>query len=86
MFPVLLQQHGYRTFFAGKYLNEYYSERVPKGFDSWYGLHGNSIYYNYTLNENGRLKHYQNIYLTDLLVTLNIIQSYFYYNSILSYP
>lgn len=57
-FPARLKQAGYETFFAGKYLNEYYSEQVPVGFDSFFGLHGNSKYYNYTLNENGKLVKY----------------------------
>lgn len=66
-FPVLLQKAGYRTFYAGKYLNEYYSEAVPPGWSDWHGLHGNSKYYNYTLNENGQLVSFTDEYLTDVL-------------------
>lgn len=66
-FPLLLQQAGYRTFYAGKYLNEYYSKEVPPGWDDWHGLHGNSKYYNYTLNENGQIVTFSDEYLTDVL-------------------
>ena len=44
---------GYATYYAGKYLNNYGAEavgglgRVPPGWDQWYGLQGNSKYYNY---------------------------------------
>uniref|UniRef100_W8B4N7 N-acetylglucosamine-6-sulfatase n=1 Tax=Ceratitis capitata TaxID=7213 RepID=W8B4N7_CERCA len=66
--PVLLQTDGdYETFFAGKYLNEYRGERLPPGWTEFYGLHGNSRYYNYTLRENKQNVSYTNTYLTDLL-------------------
>ncbi|XP_037025437.1 N-acetylglucosamine-6-sulfatase-like [Bradysia coprophila] len=67
--PVHLQRNGYETFYAGKYLNEYFSETIPPGWSQWYGLHGNSAYFNYTLNENGVMKKYDNDYLTDVLNT-----------------
>lgn len=70
-FPAQLKANGYRTFYAGKYLNQYRSSDIPAGYDDWYGLHGNSRYYNYTLNENGILRRYGNAerdYLTDVLV------------------
>lgn len=69
-FPVVLQNAGYQTFYAGKYLNEYYSEVVPPGWSRWHGLHGNSKYYNYTLNENGRVVSFIDDYLTDVLVSV----------------
>lgn len=60
--------------FCFSYLSQKYrSKDVPPGFTDWYGLHGNSKYYNYTLNENGVLKHFGNQeqeYLTDVLVSL----------------
>lgn len=55
-------------------IEKYRSTEVPPGYDRWYGLHGNSKYYNYTLNENGVLMHYGNEekeYLTDVLVSIN---------------
>ena len=47
-FAVHAQAAGYTTVFMGKYLNQYHSD-VPKGWDYWYGLEGNSRYYNYTM-------------------------------------
>ena len=71
---------GYKTFFGGKYLNQYGDakvggpQHVPPGWDEWYGLVGNSRYYNYTLSVNGSSeKHgdtYGPDYLTDLLVSM----------------
>ncbi|XP_059142321.1 N-acetylglucosamine-6-sulfatase-like isoform X2 [Physella acuta] len=76
-FPTFLQANGYRTFFAGKYLNEYGSpevggvEHIPPGWDVWNGLVGNSVYYNYTLSADGKAeKHGDNYsvdYLTDVI-------------------
>ncbi|EDV99854.1 GH12546 [Drosophila grimshawi] len=65
--PVLLQNHGYHTFFAGKYLNQFKGAEVPPGWDEFYGLHGNSRYYNYTMRENQQNVSYTDTYLTDLL-------------------
>ncbi|XP_016943515.2 N-acetylglucosamine-6-sulfatase [Drosophila suzukii] len=66
--PHILQQHGYNTFFGGKYLNQYWGAGdVPDGWNHFYGLHGNSRYYNYTLRENSGNVHYESSYLTDLL-------------------
>lgn len=67
-FPALLQTNGYRTFYAGKYLNTYFGNDVPDGYDSFFGLQGNSKYYNYKLNENGVINNYTTEYLTDVLV------------------
>jgi N-acetylglucosamine-6-sulfatase len=61
--PVWLQQAGYHTALIGKYLNEY-GERdpreIPVGWDDWYGGVDPSTYhyFGFTLNENGRLRHY----------------------------
>lgn len=71
-----LQAAGYRTGLVGKYLNGYGVPKsgapnmyIPPGWSEWYG--GTSVeYYNYTLNENGKLVKYGNgpqDYLTDVL-------------------
>src|SRR5688500_3783704 len=61
--PVWLQQAGYHTVHIGKYLNGYPGPNrthVPPGWTEWYGSIDPSTYrfYNYTLNENGRLVTY----------------------------
>jgi N-acetylglucosamine-6-sulfatase len=63
--PVWLQRAGYRTVHLGKYLNGYGRDRstpttIPPGYSEWYGSVDPSTYrfYDYTLNENGRLLAY----------------------------
>jgi N-acetylglucosamine-6-sulfatase len=61
--PVWLQRAGYHTVHVGKYLNGYPGPdrtHVPAGWTEWYGSIDPSTYrfYNYTLNENGRLVSY----------------------------
>ena len=66
---------NYTTFYAGKYLNTYGTrtvggvKRIPPGWDQWYGLVGNSKYYEYTVSNNGVAeKHgsdYHKDYFTD---------------------
>jgi N-acetylglucosamine-6-sulfatase len=61
--PAWLRQAGYQTIHVGKYLNGYGRARpleVPAGWSEWYGSTDPSTYrfYNYTLNENGRLVTY----------------------------
>jgi N-acetylglucosamine-6-sulfatase len=61
--PAWLQKAGYTTVHLGKYLNGYGSARpteVPPGWSEWYGSTDPSTYryYNYTLNENGKLVTY----------------------------
>lgn len=66
----MLQEAGFETFYAGKYLNQYESKKVPVGYDDFHGLHGNSRYYNYTLNENGQTVAYGDApedYLTNVI-------------------
>jgi N-acetylglucosamine-6-sulfatase len=71
-FAVHAQAAGYTTVFMGKYLNQYHSD-VPRGWDYWYGLEGNSRYYNYTIVEKtpGQLtpikRHHNDTYPTDYL-------------------
>ncbi|XP_063710062.1 N-acetylglucosamine-6-sulfatase-like [Culicoides brevitarsis] len=68
-FPTLLKANGYRNFYAGKYLNEFTAKSpVPAGYDAFFGLDGNSKYYDYKLNENGVVKKYKREYLTDVLL------------------
>lgn len=75
-FAVYLKENGYKTFYAGKYLNQYGNQNaggashVPPGWDFWIGLIGNSKYFNYTLSVNGIKKYFSNSYLT------RVIQSY----------
>jgi N-acetylglucosamine-6-sulfatase len=61
--PAWLQQAGYFTVHVGKYLNGYGRQtptHVPAGWSEWYGSIDPTTYrfYNYTLNENGRLVNY----------------------------
>jgi N-acetylglucosamine-6-sulfatase len=63
--PVWLQRAGYGTVHIGKYLNGYGRVRqteVPAGWTEWHGSIDPSTYqfYNYTLNEQGRLIRYGN--------------------------
>lgn len=72
-FATHLKTAGYRTMYAGKYLNQYGREKeggvehVPEGWDWWAGLVGNSRYYNYTLSNNGKAEVHQDNYTTDYL-------------------
>ncbi|XP_072934371.1 N-acetylglucosamine-6-sulfatase-like [Epargyreus clarus] len=77
-FATELSKAGYNTFYAGKYLNEYGvksaggPEVVPPGWSEWHGLVGNSVYYNYTLSNNGVPTHSTDLYLTDIIRDLSI--------------
>ncbi|XP_011500342.1 PREDICTED: N-acetylglucosamine-6-sulfatase-like, partial [Ceratosolen solmsi marchali] len=73
---ILNNELNYKTFYAGKYLNKYGHKNaggvayVPPGWDKWYGLVGNSKYYDYSLSINGVEKKYgskPNNYLTDVI-------------------
>jgi N-acetylglucosamine-6-sulfatase len=68
---VWLQDAGYYTAHLGKYLNGYGRPDptdIPPGYDEWRGSVDPSTYrfYDYTLNENGRLVTYESIYQADL--------------------
>jgi N-acetylglucosamine-6-sulfatase len=60
--PAWLQKAGYRTALIGKWLNGYGARdahgEVPAGFDTWRGLLDVSAYdyYNFVMNQNGKLK------------------------------
>jgi N-acetylglucosamine-6-sulfatase len=56
-FATMLHAAGYRTVFAGKYLNGYPFGRgpyTPPGWDTFYGFDKAANYYDYSLIENGR--------------------------------
>jgi arylsulfatase A-like enzyme len=68
-----LQAAGYKTVLIGKYLNDYPRNLpptyVPPGWDEWYGKLPNQIYFNFRLNQNGRVVQYganPEDYLTDV--------------------
>ncbi|CBY20536.1 unnamed protein product [Oikopleura dioica] len=71
-----LQPLGYKTFYAGKYLNMYGFkkaggvEHVPKGWDSWNALVGNSRYYNYSISRNGKEEKHGDNFTLDYLTNL----------------
>jgi N-acetylglucosamine-6-sulfatase len=79
--PVWLQTAGYRTIQVGKYLNGYGNAdptEIPPGWTEWHALLGSAAnqYYDYTLNENGRLVTYERAYQTDLLTrkAVNVVE------------
>lgn len=60
-----LQAAGYHTGLIGKYLNGYGVSKsgtpdtyVPPGWNEWYGATGGVAYYDYALNENGKIVKY----------------------------
>lgn len=68
-FATWLQDSGYRTFYAGKYFNQYKNTNyVPPGWDRWFGATKND-YYGFELNQNGKSVSYEGrkVYQTDLL-------------------
>lgn len=74
--PVSLRRAGYRTGYVGKYLNHYggYGKRhpddIPPGWTDWRVAIEAGHMFDYTLNENGRLRHYGDRardYQTDVL-------------------
>ncbi|XP_029460146.1 N-acetylglucosamine-6-sulfatase isoform X2 [Rhinatrema bivittatum] len=81
-FPVYLRKSGYRTFYAGKYLNQYGEKKaggtshIPPGWSIWNTLVTNSKYYNYTLSVNGQAEDhrssYEEDYLTDLIANRSL--------------
>ncbi|XP_059050629.1 N-acetylglucosamine-6-sulfatase-like [Achroia grisella] len=83
VFANALKNAGYNTFYAGKYLNEYGAKhaegpsRVPPGWSEWHGLVGNSVYYNYTISNDGVPTHSTDLYLTDLIreISINYIEN-----------
>ncbi|XP_065198698.1 N-acetylglucosamine-6-sulfatase-like [Sycon ciliatum] len=73
-----MSKAGYNTGFFGKYLNNYAHPttgvnvtHIPQGWDTWFGLVGNSRFYDYSVSNNGVLeKHgtdYEKDYFTDVI-------------------
>ena len=63
--PVWLHRAGYETALVGKYLNDYSLDgdnTIPPGWDDWQALDSVPLekYYDYDLNENGRIAHFGN--------------------------
>jgi N-acetylglucosamine-6-sulfatase len=61
---VWMHQAGYETGLVGKYINSYTADwvhhAIPPGWDDWQVMDSIPMeaYYNYSINENGRLVHY----------------------------
>eukprot|EP01083_Nonionella_stella_P033613 91997_1 len=69
-----VRDQGYNTMYAGKYLNSYglngnnggtTTAWIPKGWQNWFGLVGNSRYYGYSISNNGKTQSYGQQYITD---------------------
>ena len=63
--PVWLHRAGYETALVGKYLNDYSLDggnAIPPGWDDWQAIDSVPLerYYDYDLNENGRIAHFGN--------------------------
>ncbi|HET6660376.1 MAG TPA: sulfatase [Rubrobacter sp.] len=55
----LLDAAGYRTGLFGKYLNEYSGPKEkPPGWDRWFAHTDGTRYYNYEVNDDGRIIHF----------------------------
>lgn len=67
-FPEYLQQAGYQTAFFGKWHMGGDTDEPRPGFDHWESFKGQGVYYNPTLNINGKQVAYSDsTYITDLL-------------------
>lgn len=75
---VHLHKVGYRSLYLGKYLNNAHQKGsvppayeddpfkyIPPGWSEWFGLQGNSKYYNYSVSNNGTREDHGNDYETD---------------------
>ena len=67
-FPQYLQQAGYQTGFFGKWHMGGDTDEPRPGFTHWESFRGQGVYYNPTLNINGKRQTYgDSTYITDLL-------------------
>jgi len=76
-FPQYLQQAGYQTAFFGKWHMGNDDDAPRPGFDYWESFRGQGVYYNPTLNVNGKHVSYNDSsYITDILTNdaLNWLQ------------
>ncbi|MCP5117575.1 MAG: sulfatase-like hydrolase/transferase [bacterium] len=65
-FPQVLQQHGYRTAFFGKWHMGGSSDAPRPGFDRWFSFRGQGSYVDPEINDDGRRRQRRG-YLTDIL-------------------
>ncbi|MBL7700169.1 MAG: sulfatase [Chitinophagaceae bacterium] len=73
LFPQYLQKQGYRTGFFGKWHMGGDNDDPRPGFDQWVSFKGQGVYYNPTLNINGkRVEYSDSTYITELLTDLSI--------------
>lgn len=65
-FPQILQKHGYRTGYVGKWHMGGDSDDPRPGFDRWISFRGQGVYWNPVLNFDGQRRQVQG-YVTDIL-------------------
>ncbi len=66
-FPKLLQAAGYQTAIVGKW----HLVSQPTGFDYWHILPGQGVYYNPTMNDNGKVNKHEG-YTTDIITDVSL--------------